>query len=308
MRLGSEGELFHPLIDGKSGLGLAHGRQVRVRLGVARHEERATIRRVLRRDRERPQLLRLRNDFKLVGADERAEHRKRDSVIRRPDVVERLRGDLPKALPRDDGLRMLVESDAFSDAEHKTAIQDNPQLRWRRKGNLALVVTKGHNIDARDATRFLEHMRDVVDQELGGIRRLRPAREMYADADSTTARNAPERHRRVDSRGKQAYHRARASNGKAPDARDAARVDIRRVLHNFDPHRKVGVLHLDFYLRIRLTQTPADNLVDLHRVHGEIGVVAARVYLEARKRPRLAHREDARLGHLVEVALALEPA
>ena len=76
-------------------------------------------------------------------------------------------------------------------------------------------------------------------------------------------------------------------------------------MHNFDPYRKVRVLHLDFYLGISLTQTPADNLVDLHRVHGEIGVVAARVHLEARKCPRLAHREDARLGHLIEVALAL---
>ena len=37
-------------------------------------------------------------------------------------------------------------------------------------------------------------------------------------------------------------------------------------------------------------------------------MVAARVHLEARKCPRLAHREDARLGHLIEVALALEPA
>ena len=250
----------------------------------------------------------MRDDFELVGADERAEHRKRDSVVRRSDVVERLRSDLPETLPRDDGLRVLVVSDALSDAEHKAAVQDNAQLRGCRKGNLALVVAEGDNVDARDAARLLEHMRDVVDQELGGIGRLRPAREMHADADSTTARNAPERHRRVDPRGKQAYHRARASNGKAPDAGDAARVDIRRVLHNFDPHRKVGVLHLDFYLGIRLTQTPADNLVDLHRVHGEIGVVAARVHLEARKRPRLAHREDARLGHLVEVALALEPA
>ena len=47
VRLGSAGELLHPLVDGESGLGLAHGRQVRVRLGVARHEKRATIRRVL---------------------------------------------------------------------------------------------------------------------------------------------------------------------------------------------------------------------------------------------------------------------
>ena len=203
---------------------------------------------------------------------------------------------------------MLVESDAFSDAEHKTAIQDNAQLRRRRKGNLALIVAEGNNIDARDAARLFEHMRDVVDQELGGIGGLRPAREMHADANGATARDAPERHRRVDSRGKQAHHRARASDGKAPDAGDAARVDIGRVLHNFDPHRKVRVLHLDFYLGISLTQTPADNLVDLHRVHGEIGVVAARVHLEARKCPRLAHREDARLGHLIEVALALEPA
>ena len=47
MRLGGAGELFYPLVDGESGLSLAHGRQVRVRLGVARHEERAAIRRVL---------------------------------------------------------------------------------------------------------------------------------------------------------------------------------------------------------------------------------------------------------------------
>ena len=37
-------------------------------------------------------------------------------------------------------------------------------------------------------------------------------------------------------------------------------------------------------------------------------MVAARVYLEARKRSRFTHRKDARLGHLIEVALALEPA
>ena len=131
---------------------------------------------------------------------------------------------------------------------------------------------------------------------------------MHADTNGATARDAPERHRRVDSRGKQAHHRARASDGKAPDAGNAARVDIGRVLHDFDPYRKVRVLHLNFGLGISLAQTPAHNLVDLHRVHREISVVAARMHFETRKRPRLAHREDARLGHLIEVALALEPA
>ena len=37
-------------------------------------------------------------------------------------------------------------------------------------------------------------------------------------------------------------------------------------------------------------------------------MVAARVHLETRKRPRFTHRKNASLGHLVEVALALEPA
>ena len=95
MGLGRIGEGGHPFLHRESDLGLAHRLQFRVGLGVARHEQRAAVRRVHGRDLEGAQLLGRLDDLQLVRANERPQHWQFHRVVRGADVVQGLRGHLP---------------------------------------------------------------------------------------------------------------------------------------------------------------------------------------------------------------------
>ena len=81
-----------------------------MRLRTARHEQRAAVGRILRRDLERAQTLGFGDDLQLVGADERTKDGQVNRRVSAADVVERLRAPGPRLsrhqrLPRARGVR-----------------------------------------------------------------------------------------------------------------------------------------------------------------------------------------------------------
>ena len=122
VRLGCFRKLLSPARYGHLRLGCLDLDNLRMRFGVARHEQRAAVGSVLGRYVEGSQLLRLRDDLRFVESDERSEHRHIDRRIGSPDVVERLRGNLAKAFPGHECARMLDAREPLRNAEHEPPI------------------------------------------------------------------------------------------------------------------------------------------------------------------------------------------
>ena len=121
----------------------------------------------------------------------------------------------------------------------------------RREGGAGAAISRagtspnGHHVDARDAARALEHVRDVVHQVLRGRRRSGGVPEKCTPTHTAPRRARRQmRHRRVDAGGQKAHDRAGTTPPAGRRSRGlTARVHVGGVLHHFDAHHKVRAFH-----------------------------------------------------------------
>ena len=280
-------EALDHLVRVKGGPGVEDGPHARVRLGTARHEERAAVRRGLARDVVRADPLGAGDDLLLVGADERTQDRHRHGLVDRSDVVERLRGDLAERLAGDDGLGALDLGDALGDAQHDATVREDPQALRHGKGDLALAVAEGDDVEPAHRAGRGEGLDDVLAEPLALVGGLGTPREVHRDAGGAAAADHPRGHGRVEAAGEQRHDLAGGADGKAADAGGARGIDVDAALDDVHDDGDVRVVDVDLLVGERLAQGRAHELVHLEGVQRVRGRGAAGMDLEGRELPRL---------------------
>ena len=111
---------------------------------VPGHEERAAVGVGLDGGREGPDGPRLLRDLELVHPDERAQHRHRRHLVDPGQVLERLGGDLAKALAGDQRRRAHAPGQRLRDAHHEAPVHDHAGRRREGEDDLALDVAERH--------------------------------------------------------------------------------------------------------------------------------------------------------------------
>jgi len=150
MRLGEVGDFFYPLVNRKIRFGAFHISNLGMGFGIARHEQRAAIGSIHGRDFESTEFLRAVDDIELVAADERAEYGHIDDSVRRPNVLERLRSNLPKTLACYKSAGVFAKRYLLGNAEHQAPVDYDAQRLWNRKRDFLLVITEWNDVHARD--------------------------------------------------------------------------------------------------------------------------------------------------------------
>lgn len=90
-------DFIGPLVERQIGFRVIYIAQLRVRLGRARHKQRAAVGRILTRNLERAELFGVFDNLELVAADKRTEDLHLHRIARRGKVIERLRRNLTQA-------------------------------------------------------------------------------------------------------------------------------------------------------------------------------------------------------------------
>ena len=96
----------------------------------------------------------------------------------------------------------------------------------------------------------------------------------------TTTRDAPRCNGRIDARRHERDHLASAANRQATHSLNAVCVDIAMPLDDLDTHFHIGVLHEHFLILERTTKHRTHQLIELHGIDLEIGVIAPRLDFE----------------------------
>lgn len=107
-----------------------------------------------------------------------------------------------------------------------------------------------------------------------------------------------------DARRHERDHLAGAANGQTTHPLNAVRVDIAMPLDDLDTHFHIGVLHEHFLILERAAKHSPYQLIELHGIDLEIGVIAPRLDFEGLKRWNIRERFDSRFIHDLKILLA----
>src|SRR5256884_711104 len=211
--LGDEPRDVQPRLD-REDFVLGHPRR-----RVCRHEERATVGVRLDRDLEGPEALRLLGDLDLVHADEGSKDRHPGGLVDARDVLERLRGDLPEALPRRERLGPALAGERLRDPDHEPAVDDHARGRRDREDDLALDLPEWDH----DQTRLVLPRGEPLDERprlrLRRRRQVRHAVEVHESDAAAAFHHPPRGHRRDHPAREQRRDRPRPAHGPAARAR-----------------------------------------------------------------------------------------
>ena len=276
-----------------------------MRLGTARHKQRAAVGSSLGRDIERTDLLSACDDLLLVRTDQRTEHGDLHGLIDGHDVLERLGGNLTERFTSHDSLGALDVCNALGNRIHNAAIHDHAQVAGTGDRNLTLAVAKRHHVQAADLDTWLKRTDDVLHQILARIGRLRTTGEMYRHAHRAATREHPGRHRRIDTRGKQRHDLAGRTNRQTAHTALGARIHVDATLDHQHVHHSVRIVHLNLFIRKRLAQHLAHLTIDVNRGELIVGIGALGVHLKRIERAKLAQRLDGGGTVLLRVAVSV---
>ena len=145
-------------------------------------------------------------------------------------------------------------------------------------------------------------MREVVDDVLACIACLGTPGKVDAHDDGTALHEAPRGDGAVDAAGDEAHDLAGRPHGKPADTALGARVDVDAALDDVDVYLDVRVFHLDLLVGRERAQVRADQLVELHRVDGIVGVGTAGIDLEGLVGPAVHEGELRGLAILLGLA------
>ena len=106
---------------------------------------------------------------------------------------------------------------------------------------------------------------------------------MYSDTGSATTRDTPCSNRRINARRKKAHCLASTSYWQTANTGNTPPVNVGITLDNLNSNLNVGVLHTHRLLGKGTAKSSTNQLVQLHRVNREIGVIATCRNLECAK-------------------------
>ena len=169
-----------------------------------------------------------------------AENRKRGHAADGVEVREGLARDLAEAVPGHERLGAELPGDAFGQAEHEAAVQDDEEAARGRVAAGLLNLGEGDHVQAHPALPAADGSRELLDLLQSGVARVGEGVEVDGVDRDPATHDRPRGHRRVDPPGEEGDHLAVGAHGEAAGAGDLLLEDEDSIFADFDPDAHLG--------------------------------------------------------------------